>query len=122
MLLASFNSALQTFLLFARLLPSVLHQLRANFALLISQISATYVISSALLLRSNLPPEMKSAISDALGAPLETGFTERWFEGWFLAVSGLTAIGLVMGKRIRGPGWDDDDDLEARDVEMGKLS
>ncbi|KAF2199245.1 hypothetical protein GQ43DRAFT_482615 [Delitschia confertaspora ATCC 74209] len=80
MLLASFNSVLQTSLLFARVIPGILHHARANFALLISQISATYVISSALLLRSNLPLEMKSAISDALGAPLEPGFTERWFE------------------------------------------
>src|SRR5207244_83182 len=52
MLLASFNSVAQTFFLFARILPSILHHARANFALLISQIAATYVISSALLLRS----------------------------------------------------------------------
>lgn len=122
MLLASFNSVLQTFFLFARFLPGILHHARANFALLISQISATYVISSALLLRSNLPPEMKSAISDALGAPLEPAFTERWFEGWFLTAVALTALGLWVGKRLRGQGWDDDDDIEGADVEMGKLS
>ncbi|KAF2263692.1 hypothetical protein CC78DRAFT_581070 [Lojkania enalia] len=122
MLLASFSSVLQTFLLFARFLPGILHQARANFALLISQISATYVISSALLLRSNLPTEMKSAISDALGAPLEPAFTERWFEGWFLAASALTALGLWAGRRLRGQGWDDDDDLGDADVEMGKLN
>ncbi|KAF2191312.1 hypothetical protein K469DRAFT_622835 [Zopfia rhizophila CBS 207.26] len=122
MLLASFNSVLQTFLLFARVTPSILHHARANFALLISQISATYVISSALLLRSNLPSEMKSAISDALGAPLEPRFTERWFEGWFLAASALTALGLWVGRRIKGSGWDDDDDLGDGDVEMGKMS
>jgi hypothetical protein len=122
MLLASFNSVLQTFFLFARFLPGILHHARANFALLISQISATYVISSALLLRSNLPPEMKSAISDALGAPLEPAFTERWFEGWFLTAVALTALGLWVGKRLRGQDWDDDDDIEGADVEMGKLS
>jgi hypothetical protein len=122
MLFASFNSVVQTFLLFARVLPGVLHHARANFALLISQISATYVISSALLLRSNLPPEMKSAISDALGAPLESGFVERWFEGWFLTVSALTMLGLWAGKRLRGPGWDDNDDFGDGDVEMGKMS
>jgi hypothetical protein len=122
MLLASFNSVLQTFFIFARFLPGLLHHARANFALLISQISATYVISSALLLRSNLPPEMKSAISDALGAPLEPAFTERWFEGWFLTASALTAFGLWLGKRLRGQGWDDDDDVGDGDVEMGKMS
>lgn len=120
MLLASFNSVLQTFLLFARVLPSVLHHARANFALLISQISATYVISSALLLRSNLPPEMKSVISDALGAPLEPGFVEKWFEGWFLIASALTAFGIWAGRKLKGQGWDDDDDLGDPDVEMGK--
>jgi hypothetical protein len=122
MLMASFNSVLQTFFLFARVVPSILNHARANFALLISQISATYVISSALLLRSNLPPEMKSAISDALGAPLEPAFTERWFEGWFLTISALTALGLWIGKRLRGPGWDDDDDLGDGDVELGKMN
>lgn len=122
MLLASFNSVLQTFLLFARILPSILQHARANFALLISQIAATYVISSALLLRSNLPSEMKSAISEALGAPLEPAFTERWFEGWFLTASALTALGLWIGRRVKGPGWDDDEDLGDRDVEMGKMS
>ncbi|ORY17807.1 Abscisic acid G-protein coupled receptor-domain-containing protein [Clohesyomyces aquaticus] len=122
MLLLSFNSVLQTFLLFARVVPGILQHARANLALLISQISATYVISSALLLRSNLPTEMKSAISDALGAPLEPAFTERWFEGWFLAASALTVLGLWVGKRIRGSGWDDDDDLGDGDVEIGKMS
>lgn len=60
MLLLSFNSVLQTFLLFARVVPSLLHHAKTNFALIISQIAATYVISSALLLRSNLPPEMRA--------------------------------------------------------------
>ncbi|KAH7139230.1 Abscisic acid G-protein coupled receptor-domain-containing protein [Dendryphion nanum] len=122
MLLASFNSVVQTFFLFARLVPGILHHARANFALLISQIAATYVISSALLLRSNLPIEMKSAISDALGAPLEPAFTEKWFEGWFLMASALTALGLWVGKRVQGQGWDDADDLGDGDVEMGKMS
>lgn len=121
MLLASFNSVVQTFVLFARVLPGVLHHARANFALLISQIAATYVISSALMLRSNLPVEMKSAISEALGAPLEPAFTERWFEGWFLMASLVTAVGLWSGKRLNGQGWDDDDEIGA-DVEMGKLN
>ena len=109
-------------MLFARLLPGVLHHARANFALLISQTSATYVISSALLLRSNLPLEMKGAISEALGAPLEPGFVERWFEEWFLTVSALTMLGLWAGRKMRGPGWDDEDDLGDGDVEMGKMS
>ena len=110
MLLLSFNSVLQTFFLFARVVPGILHHTKTNFALIISQIAATYVISSALLLRSNLPPEMKSKIGDALGAPLEPAFTERWFEGWFLVASASTAAGLWVGRRLRGREWDDDGD------------
>lgn len=121
MLLASFNSVVQTSFLFARVLPGLLHHARANFALIISQIAATYVISTALLLRSNLPVEMKSAISDALGAPLEPAFTERWFECWFLLASALTTVGLWAGKRLKGQSWDDDE-LDDGDVEMGKLN
>ncbi|KAI4917736.1 hypothetical protein J4E85_009828 [Alternaria conjuncta] len=122
MLLLSFNSVLQTFYLFARVVPGLLHHARTNFALIISQIAATYVISSALLLRSNLPPEMKSKIGDALGAPLEPGFTERWFEGWFLAASAATVLGLWAGKRLKGGEWDDDCEGGEGDVEMGKRS
>lgn len=119
MLLLSFNSVLQTFFLFARVVPGVLHHAKTNFALIISQIAATYVISSALLLRSNLPPEMKSKIGDALGAPLEPAFTERWFEGWFLMASAATVFGLWAGRRLKGMEWDDDGD---GDVEIGKQS
>ncbi|OAL00532.1 hypothetical protein IQ06DRAFT_305463 [Phaeosphaeriaceae sp. SRC1lsM3a] len=121
MLLLSFNSVLQTFFLFARVVPGVLHHTKTNFALIISQIAATYVISSALLLRSNLPLEMKSKISDALGAPLEPAFTEKWFEGWFLIASAATAAGLWIGRRLKGSEWDDDGEGDA-DVEMGKRS
>lgn len=121
MLLLSFNSVLQTFFLFARVVPGLLHQTKTNFALIISQIAATYVISSALLLRSNLPQEMKSKISDALGAPLEPAFTEKWFEGWFLIATTATAAGIWIGRRVKGSEWDDDGEGDA-DVEMGKRS
>ncbi|EMD89506.1 hypothetical protein COCC4DRAFT_45038 [Bipolaris maydis ATCC 48331] len=122
MLLLSFNSVFQTFLLFAKVVPGLLYHTKTNFALIISQVAATYVISSALLLRSNLPPEMKSKIGDALGAPLEPKFTERWFEGWFLAASAATALGIWLGKRLKGSEWDDDGDGGDVDVEMGKRS
>ncbi len=118
-LLASFNSVLQTFHLFSRYTPALLYHTQANLALLVSQVSATYVISSALLLRSNLPQEVGSVISEALGAPLDPRFVDRWFEGWFLAASALTAIGIFIGRKVGGAGdWDDDDG----DIEMGKRS
>jgi len=118
-LIASFNSVLQTFHMLTKLSPSLLYQAQANLALIIAQISATYVISSALLLRSNLPTEMKSVVSEALGSPLEPGFVERWFDGWFLLASFGTAAGIWIGRKFAGPG--DWDDLEFEgDVEMGQ--
>ena len=115
-LLASFSSVMQTFLLLSRFTPAVFDHAQANVALVVGQISATYLISSALLLRSNLPEEVGSVISDALGAPIDSAFVDRWFEGWFLAASGMTALGILLGRKLSGPGdWDD----EREDVEMG---
>lgn len=55
-------------------------------------------------------------VSEALGSPLEPGFVERWFEGWFLVASVLTAGGVWVGRRLVGD-WDD---WEDGDVEMGQ--
>ncbi|KAK6833054.1 hypothetical protein PG990_002138 [Apiospora arundinis] len=108
-LAASANSALQTFHIFAKWAPGLLYQAQANLALLIGQISAIYVISSALLLRSNLPKEVGSAVGDALESALEPGFVDRWFEGWFLLASIVTAAGIYVGRKIgeMGEDWDD---------------
>ncbi|OAA67078.1 GPCR 89-related protein [Niveomyces insectorum RCEF 264] len=110
-LAASANSVLQTFHIFVRWTPGLLYQAQANLALLIGQIAATYVISSAMLLRSNLPKEMGSAVSDALESALEPGFVDRWFEGWFLVASAATAVGIWVGRTITADdgldGWDD---------------
>jgi len=99
-----------------KLTPSLLYQAQANLALIIAQISATYVISNALLLRSNLPVEMRSVISDALGSPLEPMFVDRWFEGWFLLASLGTTFGIWFGRKVVGRNdWDEFED----DVELG---
>ncbi|KAI9740766.1 MAG: hypothetical protein M1818_004731 [Claussenomyces sp. TS43310] len=118
-LLASFNSVLQTFHLFTRLMPGLLYQTQANLALLVGQVSATYVISSALLLRSNLPREVGSAISEVLGTPLDGLFVEGWFEGWFLFGSLATALGIWVERHLGAAErdlrdeWDDcDGDIE----------
>lgn len=103
-LLASANAVMQTFHLFAKWAPSLLYQAQANIALIIGQISATYVISAGLLLRSNLPRDMGSAVGHALESALEPGFVDRWFEGWFLFSSAATALGIWVGRRIHGPG------------------
>ena len=134
MLLASVSSAMQTFLLLSRLAPAgllVRAAARANLALLVSQVAATYVMASALLLRSNLPRAVGADISDALGIGLEPRFVEWWFESCFLAVAGLTALGIWFGRKVKGSGvgfgddYDDDDgydDHDTVDVEMCKKS
>lgn len=124
MLLASFNSVLQTFLLLARAFPTLLRStLHANLALLVSQVSATYVISSALLLRSNLPDDVRGGISEALGSPLDVRFVGHWFEGWFMGAVVVTACGIWWGKKWSGEfGDDEDESMELGSVEAGKRS
>lgn len=119
MLLASFNAVLQTFRLFSRFAPGLVQYAQTSLPLVISQIAGTYVISSALLLRSNLPAEVSNVITEALGAPLEGRFVEGWFESWFLVAVGLTATGILVGRKVGGgdDDWDDDGG-----VEMGKRS
>lgn len=118
MLLASFNAVLQTFRLFARFFPSVVQHTQTSLPLIISQIAGAYVISSALLLRSNLPDEVSSVITEALGAPLEGRFVEGWFESWFLVAVGLTSTGILVSRKMSSGEWEDWDD--AGDMEMGK--
>jgi hypothetical protein len=121
MLLASFSAVTQTFHLFARFMPGVLHATRTNFALLISQISGMYVISSALMLRGMMPEHVGGVIDGVLGKGLlEAGWVSRWFDGVFMLAVGCTAAGLFMGKQWGG-GFDDDPGWE-RDVEGGKIS
>lgn len=64
---------------------------------------------------------MKSVVSEALGSPLEPGFVERWFDGWFLLASLGTAAGIWVGRKMGGFGrdWDDWNEYEG-DVEMGQ--
>lgn len=120
-LFASFNSVLQTFHLFARWMPGLLYQAQANLALIVAQISAIYVISSALLLRSNMPREVGSVISEALGTPMDGLFVEKWFEGWFLFGGLATAFGIWAGKHFLASdyGAADDWDDYGGDMEMG---
>ncbi|GAB1320363.1 hypothetical protein MFIFM68171_10573 [Madurella fahalii] len=118
-LAASANSVLQTFRLFAKWAPGLLHQAQANLALLIGQVTATYVISAGLLLRSNLPREVSRSVGDALESALEPGFVDRWFEGWFLLASIGTAAGIWVGRKVGGGfggGWDEWDELGGEEL------
>ena len=121
MLLASFSAVTQTFHLFARFVPSFLHATRTNFALLISQISGMYVISSALMLRGMMPQEVGSVINGALGAGLlEPRWVQKWFDGWFMTAVMLTALGVFLGRQLGGSNMFDDDAAWDNDIEMGK--
>lgn len=118
-LLLSFNAVLQTFLFFSRFTPRLISAGRVNLPLVIAQITGVYVISSALLLRGNLPKEVGGGIGEALGAPLEPRFVDRWFEGWFLGAAFVTASGILLARRLGSSGaWEDTD--EAFELEDGK--
>jgi hypothetical protein len=113
-LAGSFNSVLQTFHFFTRFTPGLLYQAQANAALIVAQVAATFVISSALLLRSNLPKDLGRVITGALGSEsLDSWWVERWFDGWFLIGTIGTAVGIWLGRKFSaGPGdgfdeWDD---------------
>lgn len=101
-LLLSLSSLNQTVRLLSRAAPSLLRLARANLPLLLSHTLATYVFSSALLLRSNLPSGVRGAVGDALRTALEPGFVEAWFQGWFLVGCAATGVGIFVGGRIEG--------------------
>lgn len=107
-LLASFSAVLQTFRLFARFAPGLVQHTQTSLPLIISQVAGTYVIASAILLGSNLPSDMSSIVRDALGAPLEGKFVERWFESWFLVAVGVTVMGIAVSRRFDDDGSDSD--------------
>jgi hypothetical protein len=118
-LAGSANSVLQTFRLFAKWAPGLLYQAQANLALLVGQIAATYVISAALLMRSNLPRDVGRTVGDALESALQPGFVDRWFEGWFLLASAVTATGIWVGRKVGSGGMGDEWD-EFAGEEMGQ--
>lgn len=113
-LLASANSVVQTFHLFAKWTPGLLRQTQANLALIVGQIAATYVISAALLLRSQLPSALGSAVGSVLRGALSPAFVDGWFEGWFLVGSLITAVGIWVGRKLGGE--DDWDEYEREEM------
>ena len=67
--------------------------------LIVAQVSAIYILSTSLLLRSNLPKEMSSAITAALGAPLDTLFVESLFDTLFALVAVVSLLSLWLAHR-----------------------
>lgn len=123
MLLASFSAVTQTFHLFSRFLPSLMHATRTNFALLISQISGMYVISSALMLRGMMPKEVGSVINSALGSGmLDPTWVQKWFDGFFISAVIITAVGVSIGRSVGSGSLLDDGGGWEGDIELGKRS
>ncbi|KAI4254912.1 MAG: hypothetical protein L6R42_006997 [Xanthoria sp. 1 TBL-2021] len=121
-LLASFNSVMQTFSLIARFLPSVLRAVNQNLPLLVAQVCGMYTISAALMLRGRVPGQVVGEGLRGMGGG-QSGWVDGWFDGWFLGGVGVTIVGLWIGKKIGGAGeWDEVDDYGDGDVEMGKRS
>jgi Abscisic acid G-protein coupled receptor/The Golgi pH Regulator (GPHR) Family N-terminal len=124
MLIAALNSALQTFLLLARAFPGLAASAATfrdatTLALLVSQVVGAYVVSGALMLRSNVPTEVGSAISEALGGtPLPPSRVDAWFEVWFLGAAAVTALGIWAGRRMR---IEEEEELLGADPEKGNV-
>ncbi|AOW01794.1 Abscisic acid G-protein coupled receptor-domain-containing protein [Yarrowia lipolytica] len=97
LLLGSFSAAYRTINTFKKAFPWLPPHLTNPhvFVLFLVQVLGTYVIATTVMIRSNLPNEMSSAISTALGAPLDVGFVETWFDSLFLLVCILTAAALI---------------------------
>ncbi|KAK9376249.1 Abscisic acid G-protein coupled receptor-domain-containing protein [Lipomyces chichibuensis] len=113
--MCSISSVLSTFNMISKAVPRALE--RANLALLVAEVLGTYVVSTSLMLRSSLPKDMSSAVSSALGAPLDTQFVDRWFDALFICAAGVSAAGLYIVRRFFS-----EDILEEDVVEGGKLA
>ncbi|KAK6348545.1 hypothetical protein TWF718_006333 [Orbilia javanica] len=98
-ILGSLNSVLTTFNMITKAAPSVWGH--AGLALAISQVTAIYVMSAAVLLRSSLPRDMGSVLGSALGVMLDVRWVDGWFDNVFLVGSAVTLVCLVVVKRFR---------------------
>ncbi|KAI4211664.1 MAG: hypothetical protein LQ351_005567 [Letrouitia transgressa] len=117
-LLASFNSVMQTFNLFARFFPKLMNALRKNLALVVAQVCGMYVIGAALMLRGRvLPGKVVGEGLRGLVGGVEVGWVDGWFEKWFLGGVLVTGAGIAVGRSLAGEEWEDEEDLE-----MGKMS
>ncbi|KAL8852960.1 MAG: hypothetical protein Q9221_002210 [Calogaya cf. arnoldii] len=121
-LLASFNSVMQTFSLIARFLPSLLRAVNQNLPLLVAQLCGMYTISAALMLSGRVPGQVVGEGLRGMGGG-QSGWVDGWFDGWFLGGVSVTILGIWIGRKFGGAGeWDEVDDYRDGDVEMGKRS
>ena len=122
-LFGSLSSVMQTFHLFARFFPSLLKTIQANLALVVAQVSATYVISAALMLRGMMPGAVLGEGLGALGGKDGVLWIDGWFERWFLAGVILTILGIWVGRKVGGSDdWEEDEYDDGIGLEGGKRS
>ncbi|KAK6544099.1 hypothetical protein TWF694_000810 [Orbilia ellipsospora] len=95
----SLNSVATTFNMFTKVVPGVWGH--AGLALAVSQITAVYVLSAAVLLRSSLPRDMGSVLGSALGVMLDVRWVDGWFDNLFLVGSVVTLVCLIVARRFR---------------------
>lgn len=110
-ILGSLNSVLITFNMITKAAPGVWGH--AGLALAVSQVTAIYVMSAAVLLRSSLPRDMGSVLGSALGVMLDVRWVDGWFDSVFLVGSAVTLVCLVGVRRFREEeGMSEDEILE----------
>lgn len=112
----SINSVLTTFSMVTKAAPSVWGH--TALALAVSQITAIYVLSSAVLLRSSLPKNMGSVLGSALGVMLDVPWVDGWFDSVFLMGSFLTLLCLVVVRKFRDVDDFGEDDMLERGSKM----
>ncbi|KAK6340648.1 hypothetical protein TWF696_008972 [Orbilia brochopaga] len=111
-ILGSLNSVLTTFSMVTKAAPAVWGH--AGLALAISQVTAVYVLSAAVLLRSSLPRDMGSVLGSALGVMLDVRWVDGWFDEVFLVGCAITLVCLVVVRRFREESELSEEDLLER--------
>jgi Abscisic acid G-protein coupled receptor len=85
----------------------------ATYTLSMSWLSGTYFVSTAVMLRSNLPETYVGGIGNAFGSSLQRGIFEEWFDLTFFVVAVVTGVGLLV---VRS--WSDELDIELEGKEV----
>ncbi|ODV88816.1 hypothetical protein CANCADRAFT_32281 [Tortispora caseinolytica NRRL Y-17796] len=109
--LCSLSSAVTTAKLF-RKLTNVSEVSTSLFYLISAELFGSYMIATSMMLRSNLPENISSAVTKALGVPFDTVFADRWFDLIYTLASVFTGVALYVA-HILTPDTDDMLDLEA---------
>jgi hypothetical protein len=113
--IASISSVATTYSALCRAMPWLQqHNSLGLTPLVVSQLAGIYVVSTSLVLRSNLPKNMSSAISNALGSPLDVEFVEIWSDSIFTFVAVLSVFGLWLAGRLKRE-YDEEAELEKND-------